>query len=260
MSWQEILKYPAPGHHIAQVYQDESFLVEALDLFVLSGIREGEGVLVIADRPHTRSLQQRLRGTGLDLEAARLRGQIVFLDAEDTLASFMVCGMPDWNIFKELIGGLIRKVGHAYPRLRAYGEMVNTLSQRGNFGGAIQLEKYWNELAGLMPFSLFCVYTLDIFNHGAYGGTLKSICQTHSHFIPARNYDHFEGVLEQASREVLGHSFSVVNRMFSLATPTLKTRMPESQARLLWLRENMPSTAEKVLDQAQKSVRDSRNF
>src|SRR5213078_3442317 len=83
------------------------------------------------------------------------------LDAQETLASFMVDGMPEWTAFHKACGGAIAELRLQYPAVRAYGEMVDILWQRGERHAALRLEEFWNELGRLQTFSLFCAYAID---------------------------------------------------------------------------------------------------
>ena len=49
------------------------------------------------------------------------------LDAAETLSKLMVDGAPDPRRFRELIGGLMARVGHEGRRIHAFGEMVTML-------------------------------------------------------------------------------------------------------------------------------------
>jgi len=52
--------------------------------------------------------------------------------------------------------------------VRAYGEMVDVLWQRGERDAAIRLEEFWNDLARLQTFSLLCAYCIDHLDPQAY--------------------------------------------------------------------------------------------
>jgi hypothetical protein len=184
------------------------------------------------------------------IEAGRAlrQGQLKVLDAEDTLATCMSNGMPQWKPFHEVIGGLIAELRLQYPTVRAYGEMVDVLWQRGEREAAIRLEEYWNDLGKLQTFSLFCAYRMDPLDSHAYGGPLESVCKVHSHLIPARDAARFDDAVATASRKVLDQPLAQI--LLSLAANHQPaTRMPAGQATLFWLKQNMPRTAEKVLSE-----------
>lgn len=247
-NWREILKAPTLGDHIVQVYQDEEFLAEAVGEYVGTGLRQDEGLIIIATPRHSRAFERQLERNGLDPAKAIAQGQLKFFDADAMLAKFMRDGMPDWNAFHAVLGALIAELRLQYPTVRAYGEMVDILWQKGERDAAIRLEQYWNELGKLQTFSLFCAYFLDNLDAGAYGGPLECVCKVHTHLIPARDYARFDDAVTEASRKVLDEPLS--RMMISLAaTRRPGTEMPLGQAVLLWLRKNMPRTAEKVLSE-----------
>lgn len=237
--WRELLAQPSRSSHIAQVYQDEAFLIEAVGEYVRAGLRLGEAAILIAVPSRRAALE------AID-PAALARGQLVVLDAELTLARFMRDGMPAWTEFHAALGGAIAALRLEYPAVRTYGEMVDVLWQQGRREAAARLEEYWNDLIGLQTFSLFCAYAMDNLDSGAYGGPLECVCKAHTHLIPARDYDRFDETVAQATRDALDEPLS--NMLFSIAAGSRPgADMPLGQAVLLWLKGNMPLTAEKVL-------------
>jgi hypothetical protein len=247
-TWHPVLQEPAGGDHIVQVYQDEAFLAETVCEYLAAGVRRGEGAIVVA-RPANRARFARELGVaGLDVDALIAQGQLVFVDAHQALARFMRNGSPDWTDFHATIGGAIAELRLQYPCVRAYGEMVDILWQEGSRDAAIRLEEFWNELAKLQTFSLFCAYFMDNLDAGSYGGPLECVCKVHTHLIPARDYATFNHAVEEASSRVL--DAPLANMLLSLSsTQAPRTRMPTGQATLLWLKSNMPRTAEKILQE-----------
>lgn len=244
MSWNDVLRDPTSGDHIVQTYQDPAFLAEAVGEYLGMGLSLGEAAIVIARPVHAAMFQARI---GALAEPA----QLIFLDAEETLARFMANGMPQWNAFREVIGGLIAQVRLQYPAVRAYGEMVDILWQQGNRQAAIRLEEYWNELTRLQTFSLFCAYAMDTLDPQAYAG-LDAVCKCHTHFIPTRDEPQLNQAVSAASARVLDEPLAKI--LLSLAdSHRMSTRMPSGQATLFWLSQNMPRTAKQVLEEIKAS-------
>jgi hypothetical protein len=245
-NWPELVKQPAGGDHLVQLYRDESFLCEVVGEYTATGLRRGEAVIIIATPAHRGAFLQELERRGMPAEDALQRGQLVLLDAEETLARFSAGGTPDWQSFHALVGGLIAKTRLDYATVRAYGEMVDLLWQRGERDAAIRLEGFWNELAELQTFSLLCAYRMDHLDGAAYHGPLDCVCRVHTHLIPARDYERFNRAVVEASREVLDAPLADMLLSISERHPP-ETEMPRGQATLLWLQRNMPRTAERIL-------------
>jgi hypothetical protein len=245
MNWTDVLREPSHGDHIVQTYQDPAFLADAVAEYLGTGLRRGEAAIVIARPQHAAKFREKMATPAQP-------GQLIVLDAEETLARFMADGMPQWSAFHEVIGGLIAQVRLQYPAVRAYGEMVDLLWQEGQREAAIRLEEFWNELTRLQTFSLFCAYAMDHLDPGSYSG-LESVCRTHTHFIPARDHQLLTQAVSDASRKVLDEPLA--NILLSLAaTHQTATKMPAGQATLLWLSQNMPRTADKVLREVRAST------
>src|SRR5688500_10931806 len=136
---------PGRHDHFVQLYQEVDGLAPAVARYVGTGLERGEAAIIIATPAHRAAFIAHIPGA----HAAIDEGRFHLLDAEDTLARFMANGMPQWQPFRESIGGLIAELRLRYPTVRAYGEMVDVLWQRGEREAAIRLEQYWNELGRL---------------------------------------------------------------------------------------------------------------
>jgi hypothetical protein len=229
---------------MVQLYQDVAFLSEAVADYIGTGLRRGEAAIIIATPEH--------RARFSEILSPAEPGQVKLLDAEETLARFMTSGMPEWKSFHEIVGGAIAELRLQYPAVRAYGEMVDVLWQKGQREAALRLEEYWNELATLQTFTLLCAYRLDNLDSKAYGGPLESVCKAHTHLIPVRDYARFDRAVHEAAKKVLDGPLAQILLALS-ANHRPATHMPPGQATLLWLRQNMPRTADKVLDELRLS-------
>jgi hypothetical protein len=245
-NWSELLQQPAGGEHFVQVYQDEAFLRETVAEYLGTGLRRGDGVILIATPAHQAAFTRELEKNGFSPAQALERGQLVLLDAEETLSKVIPRGTPDWQTFHALIGSVIAKLRREHPHVRAYGEIVDVLWRRGERDAAIRLEKFWNDLARLQSFSLLCAYYMDNLDASAYAGPLECVCRVHTHLIPARDYNLFNQAVIEAANQVLDRPLAQMLLLLS-ANHRPATDMPLGQATLLWLKRNMPRTADKVL-------------
>jgi hypothetical protein len=244
LNWPELAKHPGHRDHFVQLYQDLEFLIETVADYINTGLQRGEAAIVIATPDHRAKFLEKLEPRG---------GQLKLLDAEKTLARFMTSGMPEWRSFHEIVGGAIAELRLQYPAVRAYGEMVDVLWQKDQREAAIQLEEYWNELGRLQTFSLFCAYYMDNLDSNAYGGPLESVCKVHTHLIPVREYARVDQAVAEAAKKVLDGPLAQILLSLS-ANYQPVTRMSPGQAMLLWLKQNMPRTADKVISEVRASA------
>ncbi len=82
----------------------------------------------------------------LRLERTESEGRFLTLDAEQTLAMFMVDGFPDPALFEQAVGAVVRTHLIETGVLSVYCELVAVLCKEGNLIGALKLEELWNEL------------------------------------------------------------------------------------------------------------------
>ena len=244
LNWPDLVRHAGDRDHMVQLYSDAEFLVESVVRFIGAGLARGEAAIIIARPEHRERFIHELAREGLHPSPA-----LRFLDAETTLSSFLVEGMPEWTAFHRIAGGAIAELRLQYPSVRAYGEMVDMLWQRGQRQAALRLEEFWNELGALQTFSLLCAYGIDPLDAASYGGgALEAVCKCHTHLIPARDYGRFNDAVGNATKEVLDQPLAQM--LLSLAASHgAQTQMPLGQAALIWLKRNMPRTADRVLDE-----------
>lgn len=240
LNWPELVRHPGPRDHMVQIYKDREFLIDAVAQYIGTGLARGEAAIIIARPEHRERFLDALERAGHGPSPA-----LKLLDAEATLAKFMVDGMPEWTAFHSVIGGTIAEMRLQYPTVRAYGEMVDILWQGGDKQAAIRLEQFWNEIGQLQTFSLLCAYAMDPL-HGDTYADLESICRCHTHLIPARDYDELNAAVFEASLKVLDPQLAQMLLTLA-ASHRPHTEMPLGQAALIWLNQNMPRTAERVL-------------
>lgn len=245
------------NRHFAQLHRDPQALTDAVTLFLETGLRRGNSVVVIATREHRDLFLARMRQNELDPDLFRRAGQLEIHDAQECLDTFMRNGMPDWEAFRQTMGSVFERV-RAFGRgtTRAYGEMVNVLWQEGKQDAAIRLEEYWNELARLYPFSLFCSYMLDVHHDHAYNGPLEEIGRCHSDMIGTAEDERFRVALDAASRDVFGVPLSQMVG-FSRHNHEGELRFPSGQRTMLWVKRNLPSAAAAVLERARRYYEES---
>jgi hypothetical protein len=153
--------------------------------FLAEGFSAAQPAIVIATVEHRLGILNCLRSSGHDPEALEAAGQLVFLDANETLAAFMVDGMPDATKFRAAIVPVIDAVASRVldTQVRAYGEMVDVLWKAGRTVAATKLEMLWNDLARDRRFALLCGYAMGNFYKDA---AVEDICSHHSHvFSPS---------------------------------------------------------------------------
>jgi signal transduction histidine kinase len=181
-----------PAHdHRVQFYESEDFLAVAVADFLADGLTGGHPSVVIATETHRLSFASRLKVKGFDVEQASGVGQLILLDARDTLDTFMSGPMPDPARFKSTLGAILKDArdrGGGGAVLRLYGEMVDLLWRDGNTEGALRLEELWNELARSYEFSLLCAYAMGNFYRANDADRFKAICAAHTHVAPTERY------------------------------------------------------------------------
>lgn len=169
--------------HLVQFYDTDDELLNAVVPFIAEGLDAGEAILVIATEPHRLALERALAKLDRDLGPAIADGTYLTVDANAIMGYLQdhERGHISPAEFDATIGTLVRRQVDAGRSLRAYGEIVALLWERGDASGAIALEAMWNDVRERHPFTLFCGYPVVEEQLGA----VKQVCRAHSFVFPA---------------------------------------------------------------------------
>jgi hypothetical protein len=250
--WDRLLADAGPCDHVVQLYQDEDFLSRAVCRFAGGALANGEGIILVPTLTHWNAIRPRLEAEGVDVKAARERGQLTVVDADECLPRFMRNSMPDSSIFLGLAADVIgqARAGVRYEKVRWWGEMVNVLWERGNAAASMNLEDQFDQLAHKHDIAIFCSFLMDNFNGEVHTHMLPRLGTNHSHLIPVENYGRLERAVADALRETVGEEEARIleSRLLSDYRPPFK--MPRGQSLLLALRQVLPSVADPVLQRS----------
>jgi hypothetical protein len=170
------------NHHVHFYDNDGAFIYEAVAEFLAAGLRVAEPVILISTLEHRKGLFEHLNRLGVSAHAAIANGQLRWLDARETLSSFMVGTMPDATLFHKHLAAVLEqmRMGQEHKTIRAFGEMVDLLILDGNPDGAVYLEELWNRLGQTHGFSLWCAYNIGNLYREEHWRYFAKICDQHA--------------------------------------------------------------------------------
>ena len=181
------MSVPENHYHAVQFYKDDASLAKTVARFFEDGLRAGEPAVMIATPSHTKAILRALSVTGCNVQSLRRTGRLQTLDA--TRSSLLSWAAGRLTRFSSRATWAMSSNGCAEDRrpcpIRAYGEMVDLLWQRGNTDAAIRLEILWNQLASNYEFSLMCGYAVGQFYKETRDPRYEDICAQHSDVLPA---------------------------------------------------------------------------
>ena len=250
-SWTTFIEQAPVADHAVQLYRDVSELSRSVGAFLTAGFRDGEPAVVIATSAHWPVFAAELERRGWDPEALERKGLLTRFEAEELLDAFMDDDLPSQKRFERVVGGLIDETNARFPGLtiRAFGEMVDVLWQRGQEQAAIALEELWNELAKTRSFALLCGYHLDVFESDVQREALPEVIRTHSHTRTVEEPSRLAAAVDQALIEVLG-PVRTARIYLDVAEHVPRGALPRAQAVLSWLSTREVPFADEILERA----------
>jgi hypothetical protein len=230
-----------PHDHLIQAYTDDVFLARVVADYVGAGLAAGQAAVIIATPAHTQAFTEQLGARGIDVSHALAESRLMLLDAERTLARFMVEGRPDRTAFLGVVAAALDHIrGAGYGTIRLYGEMVDLL-WREQLDAALALEQLWNEVVADERLSLLCGYRLDALDRHPQG-VLRQVTQCHSRLMPADEPERLEAAVDRAYAEVFGVGADVATLRDLMASHHRRgTAVPPAHAALFAL-DDLPLT------------------
>jgi MEDS: MEthanogen/methylotroph, DcmR Sensory domain len=174
---------PSPGYHAVRFYENEKSLSQIVADFLHQGLADGEPAIVVATPSQRAAILRALVAASVNVVQLQRSSDLVLLDGNDTLSTFMTDGIPDPERFKSsMTEAITRACRGRNCTVRIYGQMVDILWKDGLQDAAIRLELLWNQLAATQSFSLLCGYAMGQFYKHA---NFDEICRHHTHVVSA---------------------------------------------------------------------------
>ena len=196
---------PRLREHAVHFYEHDQEIVARIAELVGAGLAAGDPVVVIATRSHLDAVTSLCADRRIDARGAARAGDLLLLDAEETLAELLVDGQPSAARFAERLGARVKQLAERTGRpIRAFGEMVDLLSLRGDIEAAIRLEELWNGLLEREDVRLLCAYSLSGFS-ASDGDAHDRVCALHTDERTTRRARELEAEIErrgQVEREL----------------------------------------------------------
>jgi hypothetical protein len=136
---------------------------------------------VIATPTHGAAIHDQLTAIDVNLRKRIAQSELLMLDAQEVMNSFIVGGLPDSERFHDTMRPIMDRVaGRRHPPVRVYGEMVDVLCRNGQEAAAVSLEMLGNQLVAPGKCSLICGYSSKQVGRG---DGFEAICHQHSHVV-----------------------------------------------------------------------------
>lgn len=174
---------PPRRDHAVQFYNSDACLANTVAGFLADGLVAHQPAIVVATQAHRAAMVEALGGRRINCQQAIRDGDLVVLDAEETLDLFVVGDSLDASLFDANVGRLVDQTLNGRQRvvLRAYGEMVDVLCWQGRPETALKLEMLWNTLAAKYNLAILCGYAKEHFCERS--DLHAQICAQHSHVV-----------------------------------------------------------------------------
>jgi hypothetical protein len=184
VNWLELDRSP----HAIQFYSGDDFLLDSVSRFISTALEAGDSCFVLVSPEHLERLEERLKARKIDIKEAVKKRRYLAVDALQVLARLMVDDRLSKTRFDEFIREVLLPLKAAAEskrkRVAVCGEIVGLLWAEGKPKAAIDLERFWNELAERGSYCLRCFYPIASFSDPGLNELFLKLCAEHTHCIP----------------------------------------------------------------------------
>jgi signal transduction histidine kinase len=168
--------------HSVEFHDKPETLVDSAVRFIRRGLQRGEAAIVVATDAHLAGLTQRLRGSGIGIDAAVESDALQLREATRTLSDVMIDGMPDAARFGRFVSEAVTRARRTRPfrRIRAFSEMVGILRDEAGWTAMLRLEEMWTAQAMAHSLELLCGYRLQSFESAEDCQMFATLCDRDS--------------------------------------------------------------------------------
>jgi CheY-like chemotaxis protein len=171
----------ALNFHAVCFYDDAQSLSRTVAGFIGEGLNAGDAAIVIATPTHGAAIHEQLTAIDVNPRKRVAQSELLILDAQEVMNSFMVGGLPDTECFLDTMRPIMDSVaGSKHRPVRVYGEIVDVLWRNGEEAAAASLEVLWSRLIAPGKCSLICGYSSEQVGRG---DGFEAICHQHSHVV-----------------------------------------------------------------------------
>jgi hypothetical protein len=180
--------FPPAESRPLRFYDTDASLARIVAEFLVEGFNTGSPAVVIATASQRAEIARELTARSFDAAALQRSGDLVLLDAGETLSTVMGDGKLDAQKFRNEICRQIDRVRCGRPNcpVRIFGQMVDVLWRNGDREAAIRLELLWNQLAQNEASPLICGYAIGNFVKDA---RFEDLCDGQSADVADRSAD-----------------------------------------------------------------------
>ena len=187
---------PGRDHRIA-FYDGEAFLQRSFVDDIAPALASGTTAVVVATAIRRTAIEQALAATGVDVEAARTRGDYLAVDSDEAASQLIVDGEVDRTRFHAFAGSIFEVAAARGRRIRICGDLAGLVLQAGDVANALELERLWNTLPGSPRFEMRCFHRMDVFDHANGTEGFLALCDLHDDVFPD---EHFPSLAEPSAQ------------------------------------------------------------
>lgn len=253
----KLVEPPQPPTHVVQFYgSNDLSLVRNVAYFLSDGLEYGSTALAITTNNHKAGIMSELGQLGIPAAEFERNGLLAFLNADETLPEILVHHHPDPGRFDLIVGATAQRVLSASKdgTVRIYGEMAGILWAQGNFAGAMRLEQLANQLLKEPGYKVFCSYAVDIFGEQFRHDSLAGPLCAHTHVMPTEYGSDLDAAVFGSAAATLGVEPSSLRNMVQRHRRVEFAGMSQAEAAILWLREQVPERAGKIVEKIRRDL------
>jgi len=161
--------------------------VESAVEFLLPALREGSMAVAALTGDHQSAVERALALAGIDVEAARARGDYVPVDSEQLAETWVTGGEVDVERFEVATHELFQAAAGRPGETRICGDLATVLWDEGEVEAVLTLEHLWSHIRGAPAFEMLCLYSTSVIENAPVDA-FSAACALHTKIEPIESY------------------------------------------------------------------------
>ena len=184
---------PSPVRHgPVGFYDGDDYLASAAVAFLLPALLERSLAVAVLTVPHQRAVERELGAAGVDVDAARARGDYLTVDSERLATELVIDGEVDGERFEAATSSLVAAAATRSGAMRICGDLATVLWDAGQCQAVLELERRWDAVGEPGSLQLLCMYSSAALDRTPMEA-FERVCAGHSRIGPVESYTSLVG-------------------------------------------------------------------
>jgi len=170
--------------HAVQFHGDDDDWLDGVTEALIGALHRGDIIATVLIESNRHAVTRRMAARGWNLADLETQNRYLVFDADEAAKQVMRDGRPHVDSIAAMVAVLenarLSSAAGSRSQVTLIGEIAGVLCRRGDFDGALELERLWDELTASLPILTICAYPTACFHDDRAQVVVSDISAHHS--------------------------------------------------------------------------------